>query len=136
MPTFRALASVAAAALAVATATPVRAQSAGPFDIPRQDARTALVTLCLRAGCAVSFVSEPGPAYRSNAVHGARDWQTAMARMLEGTGLRYRLIDGRSARVWVEARPPRPARSPPPSNRPTWTPSSSSAASPRASTPP
>ena len=114
MPTFRALASVAAAALAVATATPVLAQSAGPFDIPRQDARTALVTLCLRAGCAVSFVSEPGPAYRSNAVHGARDWQTAMARMLEGTGLRYRLIDGRSARVWVEARPSRPAPAPPP----------------------
>lgn len=113
MSTFRALALVAAAAFAVATATPVVAQSSGPFDIPRQDARSALITLCLRAGCAVSFVSEPGPTYRSNAVQGARDWQSAMARMLEGTGLRYQLIDGRSARVWVEARRPLAVPEPP-----------------------
>lgn len=101
MPTSRALAVVAAVAFAVAAPAPVRAQAHTSIDIPAQDARTALVALCLRAGCAVSFVSEPFAVHRTNAVRGARTWQAALAAMLVGTGLGYRLLDGRSARVWV-----------------------------------
>ncbi len=104
MPTSRALA-LTAAAFAVVLPTPVLAQTATSIDIPAQDARSALVALCLRTGCAVSFVSEPEAVYRTRAVHGARTWQAALGTMLEGTGLGYRLVDSRSARVWVMPRP-------------------------------
>lgn len=109
MPTTRALAVVAAAAFAVAAPAPALAQGHASIDIPAQDARTALVALCLQTGCAVSFVSEPDTVHRTNTVHGARNWQGALATMLDGSGLGYRILDGRSARVWVEPRPIQPA---------------------------
>lgn len=109
---------VIATAVAALTPAPVLAQANGPFDIPAQDARAALVTLCLRAGCAVSFASEPGPTFRTRPVRGAPTWQAAMAGMLDGTGLAYRFLDGRTARVWVA--PTRPSlTTPTPAPEPT-----------------
>jgi len=114
MPTHRALALVAAAAFAVAAPAPARAQVQGSIDIPAQDARSALVALCLQTGCAISFVSEPGTRHRTNAVSGAQTWQAALAAMLDGAGLSYRILDGGSARVWVNPRPVQPAPDPEP----------------------
>ncbi|WP_165187518.1 TonB-dependent receptor [Caulobacter soli] len=107
MPFRRALAVIAAAGVPLAVvASPV--QAAAAFHIPAQDARTALMALCLKGGCAFAFVVEPGRAYRTNAVDGVMSWRTAVNRMLAGTGLRHEFIDQRSVRIWAEASPPLP----------------------------
>ncbi|WP_395943866.1 TonB-dependent receptor [Brevundimonas sp.] len=89
---------------------PVQAQAqvqdgAQSFDIPAQDARRALVDLCVAAGCEVAFVTPPGRMARSHAVQGRMSWRAAVARMLEDTGLSYRFVGARGVRVWAEARP-------------------------------
>jgi TonB-dependent receptor len=105
MPSRRALAVIAAAGVPLAIAASP-AHGAPAFHIPAQDARTALMALCLKSGCAFAYVVEPGQAYRTNAVDGAMSWQAAVQRMLNGTGLRYEIIDHRSVRVWAETSPP------------------------------
>ena len=56
MPSRRALAVIAAAGVPLAiAASPVHAAPA--FHIPAQDARTALMALCLQSGCAFAFVA-------------------------------------------------------------------------------
>jgi TonB-dependent receptor len=104
MPSRRALAVIAAAGVPlVVAASPAGAAPA--FHIPAQDARTGLMALCLKGGCAFAFVVEPGRAYRTNPVDGVMPWQTAVQRMLAGTGLRHEIIDQRSVGVWPEALP-------------------------------
>ena len=91
---------------------PARAQQAlQSFDIPAQDARRALVELCISAGCELAFISPTGEVQRSRPVRGRMSWRAAVARMLEGTGLRHRFIGARGVRVWLE--PPTAARPPP-----------------------
>ena len=90
---------------------PARAQAEAQvavraFSIPAQDARRALVDLCVAAGCEVAFVTPRGEIARSSAVHGRMSWRAAVALMLEGTGLRYRFVGARGVRVWAETRPP------------------------------
>lgn len=100
---------------ALAAAAPAFAQGPAPrFDIPAQDARAALMTLCLKAGCAFALSTQPGHAYRANAVSGTMPWPEALKRLLAGTGLRYEIVDGGSVRVWAEAAsaPPRAAPAP------------------------
>jgi TonB-dependent receptor len=108
MPSRRALAVLAAAGLEIAaSATPARAQDVR-LQIPSQDARGAMMALCLKAGCAFALVSEPDRAYRTNAVRGAMPWPVAVRRMLAGTGLRYEIIDARSVRIWTDSAPAPP----------------------------
>ena len=100
---------------ALAAAAPAFAQGPAPrFDIPAQDARAALMTLCLKAGCAFALSTQPGHAYRANAVSGTMPWPEALKRLLAGTGLRYEIVDRASVRVWAEAAsaPPRVAPAP------------------------
>ena len=95
--------SIAALTLASPLVAPLAAQAAVTrFDIPAQDARAALMALCLKAGCAFALSTEPGRSYRVNAVSGAASWQEALKRMLAGTGLRYEIADHASVRVWAE----------------------------------
>ncbi|WP_454715876.1 TonB-dependent receptor [Caulobacter segnis] len=94
---------------ALALTAPLSAQATTRFDIPAQDARAALMALCLKAGCAFALSTEPGRTYRANAVSGAMPWPDALKRLLAGTGLRYELSDHASVRVWAEA----PAAAPP-----------------------
>jgi TonB-dependent receptor len=113
MPSRRALAVIAAAGVPLVIAAPP-AHAAPAFHIPAQDARTALMALCLEGGCAFAFVAEPDHTYRTKAVDGVMPWRTAVKRMLAGTGLRHEIIDGRSVRVWAEAAPrPVAVRRPP-----------------------
>ena len=88
------------------------------FDIAGQDASSALLRLCLEAGCELAFVQRPGRDVRTRPVNGRMSWRAALARMLEGTDLRYRFVGSRSVRIWVAAptaRPTaRPAAPPPP----------------------
>lgn len=107
---FRRVSALSIAALILAS--PLSASFAAPagadrFDIRAQDARAALMALCLRAGCAFALSTEPGQTYRANAVSGSMSWQEALRRMLAGTGLRYEIADHASVRVWAEmtARP-------------------------------
>ncbi|WP_454759822.1 TonB-dependent receptor [Caulobacter segnis] len=100
---------------ALALAAPLSAQATTRFDIPAQDARSALMAVCLKAGCAFALSTEPGRTYRANAVSGAMAWPEAIKRLLAGTGLRYELSDHASVRVWAEApvaAPPRAAPRP------------------------
>lgn len=104
-------------ALALAVAQPTRAQpsvaAVQSFDIPTQEASAALVQLCLQADCELAFVPRQGRAARTHAVRGQMTWREALARMLEGTGLRYRFVGARGVRIWTEAAPPEPPRPPP-----------------------
>jgi iron complex outermembrane receptor protein len=107
------------AALALASATPAQARSsqAVALDIPAQDASWALVQLCLKADCELAFVPSASQAARTRAVRGQMNWREALARMTEGTMLRYRFVGARGVRVWVEAAPSAPAARPrPPSD--------------------
>lgn len=103
---------------ALAATAPASALAAAPrrFDIPAQDARTALMALCLKAGCAFALSAPPGRTYRAKAVSGTMIWPEALRRMLAGTGLRHVIVDGASVRVWAEASEPSramPASAPP-----------------------
>ena len=73
------------------------------FDIPAQDARRALVQLCVSTGCELAFVAPADEARRSRPVRGRMSWRAAVRQMLEGTGLRHRFIGARGVRVWMEA---------------------------------
>jgi hypothetical protein len=84
------------------------------LDIPAQDARAALMALCLKAGCAFALSTEPGRTYRANAVSGTMSWQDALKRLLAGTGLRYEIADHASVRVWADARATTPRVAPTP----------------------
>ncbi|WP_426022156.1 TonB-dependent receptor [Brevundimonas sp. PWP3-1b1] len=84
------------------------------FDIAGQDASSALLRLCLEAGCELAFVQRPGRDVRTRAVNGRMSWRAALARMLEGTDLRYRFVGSRGVRIWAVAPSVRPAAPPPP----------------------
>lgn len=99
---FRRASALTIAALAV-TAPAFAQGPASRFDIPAQDARAALMSLCLKAGCAFALSTEPGHRYRANAVSGTMPWPEALKRLLAGTGLRYEIADHASVRVWAEA---------------------------------
>lgn len=102
-------------ALALAVAQPAQAQRSGAevqhFDIPSQEASSALVQLCLQADCELAFVQRPGQAARTQAVRGRMAWREAVARMLEGAGLHYRFVGARGVRIWGRALPPPPLAS-------------------------
>lgn len=83
------------------------------FDIASQDASSALLRLCLDAGCELAFVQRPGRDIRTHPVIGRMSWRDALARMLEGTDLRYRFVGSRGVRIWVVAPSIRPASPPP-----------------------
>lgn len=105
------LAGVAAATLTLAVSQPAVAQSAAPlqtFDIPAQDASSALLRLCLEASCELAFVQRPGRGDRTQSVQGRMSWRAALAKMLAGTDLRYRFVGARGVRIWSEPPAPRP----------------------------
>lgn len=110
----RGLFGVALAALTLAAAEPARSQSGAThsFDIPSQEASDALLRLCMAADCELAFVPLAGHAARTRPVRGRMTWRQALARMLDGTDLRYRFVGSRGVRVWVE--PPARSSAPPP----------------------
>lgn len=81
------------------------------FDIRAQEASSALLQLCMAADCELAFTTRPGHAVRTRPVQGRMSWRTALARMLEGTDLRYRFVGARGVRIWVEPAPPAPPNS-------------------------
>ena len=99
----------AAASLAIAGAQPAWAsdRTLQTFDIQAQDASSALLHLCMAADCELAFTPRPGQPVRTRSVQGRMSWRSALARMTEGTALRYRFVGARGVRVWVE--PPQPA---------------------------
>jgi len=111
---FRRVSALTIAALAATAPALVQAAAPPRFDIPAQDARAALMSLCLKAGCAFALSTEPGHSYRANAVSGIMPWQEALKRLLAGTGLRYEIADHASVRVWAEAGPAKPRVAPAP----------------------
>ena len=105
--------------LVLAAALPAQAQT-GPavqtFDIDSQAAPSALLHLCLQAGCELAFVQGQDQEVRTRAVHGRMSWRAALDAMLQGTDLRYRLVGARGVRLWVEPRRP-DVRRPAPTHR-------------------
>ena len=87
--------------------------TAQTFDIPSQEASSALVQLCLQADCEFAFTQQPGHSARTQPVRGRMRWREAMAQMLKGTGLGYRFVGARGVRIWVEPPHTRPATTPP-----------------------
>lgn len=113
----RVICGVATAAVMSALAQPGLAQSVShvqTFDIASQDAASALLRLCLEAGCELAFMQRPGRDVRTRAVNGRMSWRAALARMLEGTDLRYRFVGSRGVRIWAVAPTARRAGPPPP----------------------
>lgn len=108
---------ILATLLTLAIAQPAQAQPGRSiwFDIPAQDASSALLQLCLAADCELAFTSSPGHSVRTRAVRGRMGWRAAMAQMLDGTDLRYRFVGSRGVRVWVATSAPSP---PPPQQAP------------------
>ena len=108
--------AAAVAAVALAAVQPAQAQlfrtSTHSFDIPSQEASSALVQLCLQADCELAFARRPGHAVRTQPVRGRMSWRAALAQMLKGTGLGYRFVGPRGVRIWVE--PPEPETVAPP----------------------
>ena len=114
---WRVVCSVATAALISAIAQPALAQSGSrvqTFDIDSRDASSALLRLCLEAGCELAFVQRPGRDVRTRAVNGRMSWRAALVQMLEGTDLRYRFVGSRGVRIWAVAPSARPAAPPAP----------------------
>lgn len=103
-------------ALALAPAARAQASPTQRFDIPAQDAATALVQLCLQADCDLAFVPPPGQTARTKAVRGEMDWREALARMTGETPLRYRFVGARGVRVWIAAAPAAPPQPAPPTD--------------------
>lgn len=99
-------------ALVEAHPAQAQAQSGRPiaFDIPAQEASSALLQLCLAADCELAFTPSPERIVRTRPVRGQMSWRAALAQMLEGTDLRYRFVGARGVRVWVAP----PAPPPPP----------------------
>ncbi|WP_292226554.1 STN domain-containing protein, partial [Brevundimonas sp.] len=93
---------VAVAAVGAPTAVWAQDGAVQSFDIPAQDARRALVDLCLSAGCELAFVAPLGRALQSHGVRGRMGWRAAVSEMLRDTPLRYRFVGARGLRVWVE----------------------------------
>jgi len=102
------------------TPVPAVAQDAAvqTFDIPSQEASSALLRLCVAADCELAFVGRPGHAVRTRAVRGRMTWRQALDRMLEGTALRRRFVGARGVRVWAEPTPPTDAIVSPPAPAP------------------
>lgn len=114
---WRVVCSVATAALISAIAQPALAQSGSrvqTFDIDSRDASSALLRLCLEAGCELAFIQRPGLDVRTRAVNGRMSWRVALVQMLEGTDLRYRFVGSRGVRIWAVAPSARSAAPPPP----------------------
>lgn len=85
------------------------------FDIPAQDASSALLRLCLVADCELAFARGPGGDVLTRPVRGRMAWKRALEQMLDGTGLRYRFVGARGVRIWAPARASTPpARETPP----------------------
>jgi TonB-dependent receptor len=115
----RGLSGVAVAALTLAAspsawAAPPGAAQVQVFDIPAQEASSALLKLCLQADCELAFSRRPGHAVRTRHVQGRMTWRTALASLLVGTELRYRFVGARGVRIWVEAPATAHPSSPPP----------------------
>ncbi len=114
----RSLWGVAALALALAVAPETWSQSFSArvqrFDIPAQDASSALLELCLQADCELAFVPQASHPARTQAVRGQMTWREALARMLEGSGLHHRFVGVRGVRVWTAPQTAKSPRSPPP----------------------
>lgn len=110
--------AAAIAAVALVAAQPAQAQlfntSPQSFDIPSQEASSALVQLCLQADCELAFARRPSHAVRTRPVSGRMSWQAALAQMLKGTGLGYRFVGPRGVRIWVERPETESAAAPPP----------------------
>ncbi|OYX70747.1 MAG: TonB-dependent receptor [Caulobacter sp. 32-67-35] len=87
--------------------------AAQTFDIPSQEASSALVQFCLQADCELAFTQQPGHSARTRPVRGRMRWREALAQMLKGTGLGYRFVGARGVRIWVEPPHTRPATTPP-----------------------
>lgn len=115
---FRRVSALSIAALAATVPAHAHAASSR-FDIPAQDARAALMALCLKAGCAFALSVEPGRTYRAKAVLGAKSLDEALRRMLAGTGLRYEIVDKTSVRIWAETSRTAPPRASPIPETPT-----------------
>ena len=111
-----ALAAVGWISVQPARAEPVQGRANDlrrPFDIPSQNAASALLTLCLEAGCQLAFVQRPGDDVRTRAVHGRMTWRAALAVMLEGSDLRYRFVGDDGVRLWIAPSPISDAPPPP-----------------------
>ena len=100
------LAAALAAGLTLLAASPADAQTASvqTFDIPAQDASSALLQLCAVADCELAFVQRPGMTVRTRAARGRMTWRAALEQMLRGTDLRHRFIGAHGVRVWSEPR--------------------------------
>ena len=93
-------------------ATPAAAQT-GSFNIPAGRLSDALIALGQQAGLTIG-ASEPGLAMvRSRAVRGRMPAQTALSRLLAGTGYGFTFVGPRTVRI-TRAAPRPPRRTPPP----------------------
>ncbi|MBW8881706.1 MAG: STN domain-containing protein, partial [Asticcacaulis sp.] len=86
----------------VVMASPAGAQAVKTFDIPAQDAATALPAFAQQSGLQVLAPAQDLRGVRTNAVQGAYRVDTALGRLVDGTGLTVKTNDG-SAAVVVRA---------------------------------
>lgn len=86
------------------------------FNVPQQPLGAALVQLAVEAGVSMSSRGAASCAPQGHAVVGRLSLQAALARLLEGTGCTYRMIDAGAVEVGpapAAPKPPRPQSVPP-----------------------
>src|SRR5258708_25985166 len=82
-------------------------------DIPSQSLAEALAACARQTGLQIVYVSEIVRGLQSKGAPAGLSPDAALARLLEGTGLRFELLNARSARI-VAAAVPSPHLPPPP----------------------
>lgn len=86
------------------------------FNLAAQPLREALVSFAVQAGVSISTENDAGCAARSRAVRGRMTTAQGLARLLEGSGCTWRLIDPTTVQIVSQPPQRRPAtvRRPPP----------------------
>lgn len=84
---------------ATSTAKPDRNSAIGSriksdFDLPAGELSAALNAFRIQSGVELVFRPEQVTGKQARAVHGRMDWSDALGRLLQGTGLEYRQVDG------------------------------------------
>ena len=80
-------------------AAPALAEVPRAIDVPAGPLSTSLVALGVQAGVSVGIAGDVDRGYRTRAIRGRMLQSAALRRMLQGTGLDFVAIDGRSFRV-------------------------------------
>lgn len=105
---YRSVCGLLTVAAALAPLSAAHAAETHVFDVAAQPLREALVNFALQADVSISTQSGVRCAARSRAVRGRMTTAQGLARLLQGSGCTFRMVDPTTVQIVSQA-PPRPA---------------------------